>query len=73
MELYRRQNESDPLEVASFHIDQLEGPGRLHGYKLHQLNCIQVGYAVTQIIMIEVYKLHVLTRYVSCYNRSFTL
>nr|XP_017208764.1 uncharacterized protein zmp:0000000984 [Danio rerio] len=48
MGLYRRKNESDPMEVAAFLIDQLEGHGRLHGYKLHHLNCIQAGYVVTQ-------------------------
>ena len=48
MGLLRRKNESDPLEVASFLIDQLEGHGRLHGYKLHHLDCIQAGYVVTQ-------------------------
>ncbi|KAL3983607.1 DnaJ-like proiein [Sarotherodon galilaeus] len=48
MGLYRRKNESDPIEVAGFLIDQLEGHGRLHGYKLHHLNCIQAGYVVTQ-------------------------
>ena len=48
MGLYRRKNESDPLEVASFLIDQLGGHGRLHGYKFHHLNCIQAGYVVTQ-------------------------
>lgn len=26
----------------------LEGHGRLHGYKLHHLNCIQAGYVVIQ-------------------------
>lgn len=31
--LYRRENPSDPLEVASFLTDQLDGPGRLDGYK----------------------------------------
>lgn len=29
-------------------MDQLEGHGRLHGYKFHHLNCIQAGYVVTQ-------------------------
>ncbi|XP_070410032.1 uncharacterized protein [Nothobranchius furzeri] len=48
MGLYRRKNDSDPLEVAAFLIDQLQGYGRLHGYKLHHLNCIQAGYVVTQ-------------------------
>jgi len=48
MGLYRRKNESDPLEVASFLIDQLEGHGRLYGYKLHHLTCIQAGFVVTQ-------------------------
>ncbi|XP_063076248.1 uncharacterized protein LOC134466278 isoform X1 [Engraulis encrasicolus] len=48
MGLYRRKNESDPLDVASFLIDQLRGHGRLHGYKFHHLNCIQAGYVVTQ-------------------------
>lgn len=48
MGLYRRKNESDPLEVASFLIDKLDGHGRHHGYKLHHLSCIQAGYVVTQ-------------------------
>lgn len=41
MGLYKKKNESDPLEVASFLIDQQQGHGSLHGYKLHHLNCIQ--------------------------------
>ncbi|KAL3991461.1 E3 ubiquitin-protein ligase [Sarotherodon galilaeus] len=49
MWLYWRKNESEPIEVARFLFDQLEGHGRLHGYKLHQLNCIYIGYVVTQI------------------------
>lgn len=48
MGLYRRKNESDPIDVASFLIDQLDGHGRLHGYKFHHLNCIQAGFVVTQ-------------------------
>ena len=48
MGLYRRKNESDPLEVAAFLIDQLDGHGRLNGYKFHHLNCIQAGCVVTQ-------------------------
>ncbi|KAG2470838.1 TM6S1 protein, partial [Polypterus senegalus] len=48
MGLHRRKNQSDILEVASFLIDQLEGHGRLHGYKLHHLSCIQAGHVVTQ-------------------------
>ncbi|KAL3972486.1 atypical protein kinase C iota type [Sarotherodon galilaeus] len=31
MGLYRRKNESDPIEVAGFLIDQMEKHGRLHG------------------------------------------
>ena len=48
MGLYRRKNESDPLEGASFLNDQLEGHGKLTGYKLHHLNCIQARYVLTQ-------------------------
>lgn len=48
MGLYRRKNQSDLLEVASFLVDQLQGHRRLNGYKLHHLNCIQSGYVVTQ-------------------------
>lgn len=40
IELYRRKNHSDILEVVSFLTDHLEGDGRLHGYKLHHLSCI---------------------------------
>lgn len=46
--LYRMKNESNPQAVASFLIDQLEGHGRFHGYRLHHLCCIQAGYVVTQ-------------------------
>lgn len=44
MGLYRRQNESSPLEVESFIIDQQEGYERFHGNMLDHLNCIQAGY-----------------------------
>lgn len=43
---------SDPLEVASFLIDQLEAPWRLHGYEPHHHLCIQAGYVVTQMILL---------------------
>lgn len=36
------KNQSDPLEAASFLIDQLEGYEKQHGYKLHHLSCIQL-------------------------------
>lgn len=53
MPLYRGQNESNPLVAASFFTDDVtEGPGRLYGYALRCLNCIQAGYGE---------KLHVIT------------
>ncbi|KAK7886541.1 hypothetical protein WMY93_026162 [Mugilogobius chulae] len=48
MGLYRRKNQSDPLDVAAFLIDQLDGHKKMYGYKLHHLNCIQAGFVVTQ-------------------------
>ncbi len=48
MELYSNKNESDPLKVALFLTDQLEGYGRLHVHKLHHLSSIQALYVVTK-------------------------
>ena len=36
------------LEVALFLMEQLEGNGRLHGYKLQHLKCIQTVFVVSQ-------------------------
>lgn len=48
----RRKNESSPEALASFLTNQLKGPGRLNGYRLHRLNYIRAGYVVTQTIML---------------------
>ncbi|KAI7802087.1 hypothetical protein IRJ41_024666, partial [Triplophysa rosa] len=49
LRLYRRKNQTDPLEVALFLVDELERYGKLHGYKLLHLKCIQAGFVVNQM------------------------
>lgn len=46
--LYRRKNQSDPVELAAFLFDQLDSHKRLYGYRLHHLSCLQSGFVVTQ-------------------------
>lgn len=43
MGLYRRKNESIPLEAAAFLTDRLEAPQRLRGYGLHRLTVYSNG------------------------------
>lgn len=40
MGLYRRKNESNPLEEASFVSDELKGHGKIDGLERHHLNSI---------------------------------
>lgn len=48
LRLHRRKNQSDVLDVALFLMEQLQTHGKLHGYKLQHLRCIQEGFVVTQ-------------------------
>ena len=46
--LFRRKNYSDDFNIAFFIEKQLEGSGRMHGYKWMHLKCLQNGLTVTQ-------------------------
>uniref|UniRef100_A0A3B1K095 Zmp:0000000984 n=1 Tax=Astyanax mexicanus TaxID=7994 RepID=A0A3B1K095_ASTMX len=48
LRLYRRKNKSDLLDIALFLTEHLERHGKLHGYKLQHLKCLQAGYVVSQ-------------------------
>ena len=48
LNLFRRKNYSDVLDVALYLVGELENSGQLHGYKFMHLKCIQNGYVVTQ-------------------------
>lgn len=48
LQLFRRKNQSDLLDVALFLMGHLQTYGGLQGYKLQHLRCIQEGFVVTQ-------------------------
>ena len=48
LNLYRRKNKSDILEVALFIFSELQEYGQLHGYTLTHLKCMQHGFVLTQ-------------------------
>ncbi len=51
LRLYRRKNQTDLLEVALFLMNELGRYGKLHGYKLLHLKCIQAGFVVSQSVI----------------------
>lgn len=51
LDLKRRIDLSDILEVAAFIEEQLQGSGQLYGYRWMHFKCIQEGYVVTQNIV----------------------
>ena len=48
MGLYRRKFKSDIMEVIEYVLDELKGPGKMHGYKWMHTKCIGRGFVVTQ-------------------------
>ncbi|KAL7388625.1 hypothetical protein ABVT39_017857 [Epinephelus coioides] len=48
LRLFRRKAHSDLLDIAVILRNQLDTYGKLHGYKMMHLKCIQAGYVVTQ-------------------------
>lgn len=51
LRLYRWKNQTDLLEVALFLMNELDRYGKLHGYKLLHLKCIQAGFVVSQRVI----------------------
>ncbi|KAK1143785.1 hypothetical protein AOXY_G36641 [Acipenser oxyrinchus oxyrinchus] len=47
LRLFRPAHYTD-IEVALFLLDEMQNSGKLHGYKMMHLKCIQNGYVVTQ-------------------------
>ncbi|KAK9977241.1 hypothetical protein ABG768_019062 [Culter alburnus] len=54
LQLYRRRQYSDPERVVSFIASQLEGPGRLHGYRMMFERCRLNGLRLTREMVREV-------------------
>lgn len=48
LQLYRRNNQSDILDVAQFVLKECEGPGQHVGYRWLHAKCIEQGFTVTQ-------------------------
>ncbi len=44
-------NQTDLLEIALFLMNELDRYGKLHGYKLLHLKCIQAGFVVSQSVI----------------------
>ncbi|XP_035996634.1 uncharacterized protein LOC118564068 [Fundulus heteroclitus] len=55
--LYRRKNQTDPEEIASFVEEELSGSGRLQGYRWLHLRAIQRGIVVSQNTMRMIIKI----------------
>lgn len=54
LQLYRRRQYSDPERVVSFIASQLQGPGRLHGYRMMFERCRLNGLRLTREMVREV-------------------
>ena len=46
--LFRRKNRSELLDVAMFLEEEIQKSGQMHGYKMMHLKSIQRGYVVNQ-------------------------
>lgn len=57
LNLWRRKNYSEVLDVALFITEQLESSGKLHGYRWMHKKCLQTGYQIPRDTVYELMKL----------------
>ena len=57
LNLRRRKNFSDVVDVAPFILEELESTGQLHGYRWMHLKCKQAGFNIPRDMVYELLKL----------------
>ena len=57
LNLRRRKNSSDVVDVALFILEELECTGQLHGYRWMHLKCKQAGFNIPRDMVYELLKL----------------